>query len=301
MKKKVPIARINGINFNYVRRRAKGPPVVLIHGLATNLAFWYFRIVPLLAASFDLTLYDLRGHGRSSMPHSGYSTAELARDLDALLTFLGVEQSHVIGHSYGGAVALHYAVDHPRRVASLVLADARIRSLQPSQPSSAWPDETSLKRALAELDPSFHTNEQEMGYGLLKALAESRVQDSSGSARASTAFPVFAWSNRSQETARQYLRLLQNTTAHRDITDVAGLTPSRIGELQMPCLAIYGEYSNCLPSCRALQVCLPACETAIMPRVGHFHPAVHPANFAQLVNGFVARHAADRQNPTSAP
>src|SRR5215470_3923803 len=104
----MPFANVNGIKFHF-QRVGKGPDVVMIHGLAANLAFWYFRIIPFLMIDFCITAYDLRGHGKSEMSDSGYTSADMAADLDALLDHLGVEKAHLVGHSFGGQVALHYA------------------------------------------------------------------------------------------------------------------------------------------------------------------------------------------------
>ena len=60
-------------------------PFLLIHGLAANLAFWYGRIAPELAQRHRVVMFDLRGHGRSSMPKSGYGCGQMADDARALL------------------------------------------------------------------------------------------------------------------------------------------------------------------------------------------------------------------------
>src|SRR5262245_10831271 len=108
-----------------------GEPLVLTHGLGSNQAFWYFRIAPRLAARYRVTLYDLRGHGGSEGPDSGYTTRDLAGDLEALMDALGIASVHLVGHSFGGAVSLHFAALHPGRVRSLTLVDSRLHALQP--------------------------------------------------------------------------------------------------------------------------------------------------------------------------
>ena len=103
-----------------------------LHGLAANLSFWYLHLVPFLSRRFRrVTVYDLRGHGRSDMPPDGNTTAHMARDLITLLDHLRIERVHLVGHSFGGAVALHTAVLAPERVLTLTLADARVPALQP--------------------------------------------------------------------------------------------------------------------------------------------------------------------------
>ena len=136
----MPKASINKCMIHY-QQLGKGRNLVLVHGLLGNLAFWYFSVLPQLVEGFRVCVYDMRGHGRSEMSQSGYSSADMAEDLRGLMDHLGMEQAHVVGHSFGGAVALHYAANCPERVLSLTLADAWIPGLQPSFPrrdSSYW-------------------------------------------------------------------------------------------------------------------------------------------------------------------
>src|SRR5947209_2651317 len=119
----------------------EGADVVMIHGLFASLAFWYLSVMPGMAARRRATAYDLRGHGYSDVAPSGYSSADQAVDLDQLLDQLGIDRAHLIAHSFGGAVALQYALLRPNRVLSLTLADVWVPSFQP-QPltwnSASW-------------------------------------------------------------------------------------------------------------------------------------------------------------------
>src|SRR5687768_18123779 len=99
----------------------EGGDTVMIHGLFASLAFWYLSVMPGLAGRRRVTAYDLRGHGYSDVAESGYTSAEMADDLDALLDQLGIQRAHLIAHSFGGAVALQYALLHPECVLSLTL------------------------------------------------------------------------------------------------------------------------------------------------------------------------------------
>ena len=69
---------------------------VLVHGLATNLAFWYFSVLPLLGSDYTVTLYDLRGHGLAIAP-VGKHAADMAQDLVTLLDHVGIRRAHIIG------------------------------------------------------------------------------------------------------------------------------------------------------------------------------------------------------------
>jgi pimeloyl-ACP methyl ester carboxylesterase len=101
-----------------------GPPVVLLHGLASNCRIWD-GVAPLLtAAGFRTVALDQRGHGESEQPDSGYDFATVGRDLAAALAALGLARPVLAGHSWGGNVALQYAADGGRdAVAGLALVD----------------------------------------------------------------------------------------------------------------------------------------------------------------------------------
>jgi proline iminopeptidase len=102
-----------------------GLPVLLMHG-GLGLDHSYFR--PWLDGLRDvarLLYYDHRGNGRSSEP-SDWSTVDhrtLATDADGMRQLLNTEQVVVIGHSYGGFLALEYALLYPDRVAGLILCN----------------------------------------------------------------------------------------------------------------------------------------------------------------------------------
>lgn len=126
------------VKLNYLQLGA-GEHLVLIHGLGANLSFWYFGAARLLAHTHNLLMYDLRGHGRSSMPEEGYSLHRMVRDLSDLLDFLAIERADIVGHSFGGRIALAFAALHPERVRNLIVADTQLRALQPPVRLSEWP------------------------------------------------------------------------------------------------------------------------------------------------------------------
>src|SRR6185437_3122599 len=119
----MPRVSVEGMRF-YYQQAGEGQDVVLLHGVTGNMAVWpLINMLPTLAADFRVTAYDLRGHGYSDTPPSGYTSADMAGDLVKLQRALGLGPMYVLGHSYGGVVALHAAVLHPEAVAGLVLSD----------------------------------------------------------------------------------------------------------------------------------------------------------------------------------
>jgi len=95
----------------YYRQTGSGPDLLLIHGLGSSGADWAFQEAP-LAEHFRLLMPDLRGCGRSP-GGARASIAEHAADLWDLADRLGVTETHVLGHSLGGAVALEMALQRP--------------------------------------------------------------------------------------------------------------------------------------------------------------------------------------------
>ena len=96
--------------------------IIGIHGLTANHRCWA-AMAEALAPDFRLVAYDLRGRGDSDKPATGYSLTAHGRDLEALLDHFMLRSAVLMGHSLGAAIALRFAVDHPRRVRQLILID----------------------------------------------------------------------------------------------------------------------------------------------------------------------------------
>lgn len=106
---------------------AAPPPVLAVHGLASNARLWDGVAEHLAAAGHTVAAVDQRGHGRSDKPDGGYDHATLASDLVAVLDHLGWDDPAgrpvVAGQSWGANVAVELAALHPGRVGALVLVD----------------------------------------------------------------------------------------------------------------------------------------------------------------------------------
>jgi 3-oxoadipate enol-lactonase len=125
----MPYAYTNGIVTYFedsALAGASGPPVVLIHGHSLDLRQWDGQVPALTAAGFRVVRYDVRGHGRSMAPPTGYTWENYAADLRELLDRVNVQAAHVVGLSMGGGIALQFALDFPARVLSLTLVDSAL-------------------------------------------------------------------------------------------------------------------------------------------------------------------------------
>jgi pimeloyl-ACP methyl ester carboxylesterase len=113
------------------------PPILALHGLASN-ARWWDLVAARLSPRWRVIAPDLRGHGRSERPETGYSFAEVAGDLRGLLDAAGLERVIVAGHSWGASVALWLAASTPERVLGCVCVDGGAASLREHFPT--WSD-----------------------------------------------------------------------------------------------------------------------------------------------------------------
>ncbi|WP_115787542.1 alpha/beta fold hydrolase [Arthrobacter silvisoli] len=99
------------------------PPLLLLHPWAESRRT-FDRLLPLLPPSFTILVPDLRGQGDADKPEDGYSLAQMADDVAALLEALGIASACVLGSSSGGYLAQQLAVDRPELVHSLILVGA---------------------------------------------------------------------------------------------------------------------------------------------------------------------------------
>ena len=136
---------LRGLTFHYRDWGGHGQPLVLLHGLASTSHIWDL-VAPLLADRFRVLAPDQRGHGESDKPEDGYDFDSVSADLDSFLSALGLEAPVLVGHSWGGNVAVHYAAHKPEVPKALVLVDGGFLEL------SSWPGMT-WERVERELAP----------------------------------------------------------------------------------------------------------------------------------------------------
>lgn len=274
------------VKLNYMQV-GTGNPLVLIHGLGANVSFWYFGAARALATERSVLMYDQRGHGRSSMPPSGYDLGHQADDLAALMTHNGIAQADIVGHSFGGLVALAFASRYPERVRSLVVADSHVRGLQSPTRLADWPHWKTWRTTLIsnglETPPP---DDSVIDYKLLASLSQFTAP--AGQARPRKARAVRPREMGDKGLAR-WKTLLEETSATRDFEDETLVDPDSIGEIEAPTLLMFGKLSHCLPSADGLLTCLPNARLLVVPGAGHFFPLVKAPFFSRAVNLFLAR------------
>lgn len=118
----VPYADVNGVKI-YHELYGKGETVIFLNGILANTLSWINQ-VPFFSKRFQVLLLDFRGQGKSEKPTMKYPMEMHADDLKALMDHLKMDRVHLVGTSFGGEVALIFAIKHPERLKSLVTACA---------------------------------------------------------------------------------------------------------------------------------------------------------------------------------
>jgi pimeloyl-ACP methyl ester carboxylesterase len=112
-----------GVSLHAVDHVGDRTPLLLVHGLASNLRLWDGVADALAGAGHRVVAVDLRGHGRSDKPDGGYDVGTVAADLASLLEDLALERPWVAGQSWGGNVVLELAWARPGLVAGIACVD----------------------------------------------------------------------------------------------------------------------------------------------------------------------------------
>ena len=196
------------------------PPLLMLHGFAASSAIWGSNIAD-LARSFTVVTVDLLGHGESDAPEAleQYTPEPAIARVVGLMDHLGYERAMLCGHAVGGALALRVALDHPQRVAGIVMVNSSSASGTPH-----WRTETQPR---------------------LETIAERIQVEGTWFIRDSGLNP--ARSKRIPDEDRDRLTYDFDQTASAGLAGTAaGLVAQvnaweRLGELTVPALVIAGE------------------------------------------------------------
>lgn len=144
-------AHVNGLRMRYLDAPGGAPPMVLLHGLSANASAFAGLMDAGLSPAFRVIAPDLRGRGGTDKPESGYTMSHHAADVIALLDHLDLERVVLVGHSFGGFLAIHMAANHPERVSQLAVIDAAI-TLSPHVVDMLRPSLARLGRVFPSAD-----------------------------------------------------------------------------------------------------------------------------------------------------
>jgi pimeloyl-ACP methyl ester carboxylesterase len=213
------------------------PKVVMIHGLVVdNLSSYYLTIANAVALHADVYLYDLRGHGLSSIPESPYRVADHVDDLLALLEHWGIaEPAHLVGNSFGGLIALELVRRQPERVGSLLLIEAHF-------PVAGWGAQMADTVGLA-------------AYGLDDESTRRWLEHNAG--------------RKIRRLAQRANHLASSTSIIDDLVAEAPFPPDALAALRCPVTAVYGERSDIVERGRDLERHIPGARLHLVPGVEH--------------------------------
>lgn len=245
----------------------EGEPLVLLNGIMMTTASWAAE-TRVLSTRYRCVLHDFRGQLRSDKPPGPYAMSEHVDDLAALLDRLGIESAHLAGTSYGGEVAMLFALAHPARVRSLSLI-ACVSHVEPPLRATieTWaatarsrPDDLYGVSAPDNFSPAF--------------LARRPEFVTHGRARLRTYEPEFF---------RAFTELC-DAFNELDVT-------ARLHEIHCPTLVVCGEHDALKPPSysRTIARAIPGAEFLMVADAGHAVVIEKPDEVNTALLGFLAK------------
>ena len=244
----------------------RGSPLILIHGLADDHRLWR-KAIPDLCLRNRVILYDVRGHGQSTIGDADGTLDQLGADLARLMDAIGLERAAVAGFSLGGTIAMRLAIDHPERVDVLfaVATSSRVGST-----AAQWYAERAamngadLKSTIdRDTVDAYHISPGELEEGL--AIRRQSTQDPAGYRNAARAMAGLKVAPLDPELVKIRARTLIVCA------DLDQHCPPRAGEI--------------------IAAGIPDSTMEIILGSGHMLPAEKPQELAGLVVGFLREAA----------
>lgn len=273
----VRFVTIHGHRRAYVQV-GSGPTVLLLHGLGCDHTTWT-PVLRQLAEHFTVIAPDLLGHGLSAKPRADYSLGGYANGMRDLLTVLGIDKVTVVGHSFGGGVAMQFAYQFPERTERMMLVAS----------GGLGPEVTPAIRVITV--PGFH---QLMGVLTLPGLR----QVTKGALHTLSRVPLRATHDldevadivdtfqdpRSRAAIRHVVRAVVDT--HGQIVTMADR--AYLTEV-MPMAVVWGRDDMVIPVRHAgnAAAMAPKARIDVIPGAGHFPHKDEPELFVGLLRDFV--------------
>ena len=229
----------------------KPEPVVLIHGNDESSVEWY-AWVPRMAQEYRLIRPDLPGLGHSNVPRGfEYSLVNLATFVTEVMDKAGVDSAHIVGAKTGGAVAMRFAADYPKRTRALVVVGGPASPLVIADPSPI-PQRDRLgsnasKEMIAYWDTLFSKPDREGVKGLGKSLSNFDLAKE-GVLQRITAPTLVITADRSKmhsvEKARAYQVQIPNSRLVVIRSDAYHIAAANADECVTHTLAFLKEHKN---------------------------------------------------------
>ena len=273
MEKSIRHVSVDGTALAYIDK-GKGDPVVFVHGAISDLRVWQSQ-VEFFSKRYRVISYSRRGHC-PNQPIVGdlpYSRSLHAEDLAGFLNALDLKKVHLVGHSFGGAIALLTALEYPHLVGSLVLGE-------PSPFIDLFDD--SEMKLISKLKVGF-----EEAYLLAKG------KNFEGAIRHFLTTTVGAdVLDQLPQTAR--IAAMENASTLAPMLEHYFVSPpltcDKLKRVIVPVLLISGEFSPTIAvrTNERLQDCLPNSEEVTLHSVSHGLHNENPDGFNHLVQKFLA-------------
>lgn len=258
----MPLVDLPGVHLWYDDSGGSGVPVVLLHAASGTGESWVYQLPAFITAGYRCVTYDRRGWGRSRPDATAAQPGDVSDDLQALMGHLHLDRFHLVATAAGGIGGLDYALAHPERVRSLVVADS-IGGLQDPgylevQQRLRPPEIQALPVELRELSAGYRGTDPDGTRRWIEIERSSRPGGSHGPG----------------QPLRQ------------------ALTYARLETLRVPVLVLVGEADLLSPPAlmRLLAAHIPNCQFATIPEAGHGAHWEQPALWNRLVLEFIRQH-----------
>lgn len=268
---------VHGHRRAYVRM-GSGPAVLLLHGLGCDHTTWG-PVMESLARTHTVIAPDLLGHGESDKPRADYSVGGYANGMRDLLTMLGIDNVTVVGHSFGGGVAMQFAYQYPERTERLVLVGS----------GGLGPEVSPAIRAITT--PGFHQvmavlaapGLRHLTTTTLRMLARTRVSQLRDLGEVADIYDSFK-DPHTRAAIRHVVRAVVDWKGQIvTMSDRAYLTEA------MPMCVVWGADDLVIPVAHAsnASALAPTARIEIIPNAGHFPHKDHPERFVKIVRDFM--------------
>jgi pimeloyl-ACP methyl ester carboxylesterase len=268
---------IHGHRRAYVKA-GKGPALLLVHGLGCTHRTW-LPVLDSLARRYTVIAPDLLGHGESDKPRADYSIGAFANGMRDLLTVLGVDKVTVVGHSFGGGVAMQFAYQFPERTERLVLVGSGGLGPEVSTAIKAI-STTGFYQVMGALTlPGV----RHLGGAGLRALSRTGLSAFRDFDEVAQVYHSFR-DPRARAAVRHVVRAVVDWQGQIvTMADRAYLTEA------MPMWVVWGRDDRVIPVSHANNVAAlaPKARVEVIPDSGHFPHKDHPERFARIVRDFV--------------
>lgn len=269
----------------YVDVVGRGDPLVLMHG-GPSADLWTMGAFRQCADQFTLVFYDHRCNGRSvGVPASSMTWENLTADADALRRHLGFEKWAILGHSFGGQVALEYALRYPDRVSGLVLLDTGADSRWARENAPRLLAQRGYSPAKVELVRRwFHGEFTPREYFAIFLQISSAYMPNSGWPTLARAMATGGW--RTRMRAEPLIFNGRQLSVDWSVVD-------RLGEIVAPTLVMAGREDFVFPpECQhELADGIPGSQLVLIDRAGHSPQDEQPTEVIRTLRAFLSRTA----------